>query len=216
MYCLFFNNRRIAVCSNNDNSPKEPTAVQYIPENNQGIEELPFIFVNLSNVNWLSIITSDEDATFDQLCKKLTRINAGGGVVTNDNGEILLIYRNGHWDLPKGKQEKGESIESTAVREVEEECGISNLQLKDIICKTYHTYVNKEGELTVKSTYWYQMEYHGKDQTTRPQTEENIEQAIWVKPSELSDYLSNTYLSILEVFSVAQIFLSPTNSVRYK
>ena len=207
MYSLFFNNRRIAVCSNSDKYQKEPSAVHYIPGTDQGIEELPYIFEKLSNVNWLSVVTSDEEATFNQLCKKLTRINAGGGVVTNDDGEVLLIYRNNHWDLPKGKQEKGENIEDTAVREVEEECGISNVQLGNIICKTYHTYINKEGELTVKSTYWYQMEYHGVDKTTRPQTEENIEQAIWVKPSSLPEYLSNTYLSILDVFSVAQIFL---------
>lgn len=205
MYSLFFNNRRIAVCSNSDKFQKEPSTVHYIPGNDQGIEELPFIFEKLSNINWLSVVTSDEEATFNQLCKKLTRINAGGGVVINDEGEVLLIYRNNHWDLPKGKQENGEDIKNTAVREVEEECGISNLQLKDIICKTYHTYVNKEGKLTVKSTYWYQMEYRGTDKTTKPQTEENIEQAIWVKPSELSDYLNNTYLSILDVFSVAQI-----------
>jgi len=207
MYSLFFNNRRIAVCSNNENFQKEPSAVHYIPGNNQGIEDLPYIFENLSNVNWLSVVTSDEESTFNQLCKKLTKINAGGGVVTNDDGEVLLIYRNNHWDLPKGKQEKGEEIESTALREVEEECGICNLELREIICKTYHTYNNKEGELTVKSTYWYRMEYHGSDKTTRPQTEENIEQAIWVKPSALPEYLSNTYLSILDVFSVAQIFL---------
>ncbi|MCK9627043.1 MAG: NUDIX domain-containing protein [Bacteroidales bacterium] len=207
MYSLFFNNRRIAVCTSSDKFKKEPTAVHYIPGNNQGIEELPYIFAELSNINSLSIITSDEEATFNQLCKKLTRINAGGGIVTNNEGEILLIYRNNHWDLPKGKQENGEEIETTAVREVEEECGISNILLKEIICKTYHTYVNKVGELTVKTSYWYQMEYHGKDKTTKPQIEENIEQAIWVKPSELSDYLSNTYLSILDVFSVAQIFL---------
>ena len=207
MYSLFFNNRRIAVCSNNENFQKEPSAVHYIPGNNQGIEDLPYIFENLSNVNWLSVVTSDEESTFNQLCKKLTKINAGGGVVTNDDEEVLLIYRNNHWDLPKGKQEKGENIENTAVREVEEECGISNIQLKDLICKTYHTYINKAGDLTVKSTYWYQMEYHGVDKTTRPQTEENIEQAIWVKPSSLPEYLSNTYLSILDVFSVAQIFL---------
>ncbi len=206
MYSLFFNNRRIAVCTSSDKLKKEPTAVHYIPGNNQGIEELPYIFADLSNINSLSIITSDEEATFNQLCKKLTRINAGGGIVTNQEGEILLIYRNNHWDLPKGKQENGEEIETTAVREVEEECGISDIRLKEIICKTYHTYINKQGELTVKSTYWYQMEYHGSDKTTKPQTEENIEQAIWVKPSELSDYLTNTYLSILDVFSVAQIF----------
>jgi len=204
MYSIFFDNRRIAVCSQHEIQKNDFSTVHYIPGNDQGLEELPYLFLNLSNINWLFVSTSNQEATFNQLCKKLTKINAGGGLVTNDEGEVLLIYRNKLWDLPKGKQEKGEEIETTAIREVEEECGIANLKIKEIICKTYHTYINKQGELTVKSTYWYRMEYHGQDKSTFPQLDECIEKAIWVKPSDLPQYLCNTYKSILEVFATAK------------
>jgi 8-oxo-dGTP pyrophosphatase MutT (NUDIX family) len=213
MYSLFFNNRRIIIYSNNE--PKErdqqtikhliedPSTVHFFPGNDQKIEELPFIFNNLTNIKQLMISSKDQEDTFNKLCKNLTKITAGGGLVTNNKGELLLILRNELWDLPKGKQEEGENIETTALREVEEECGIKNLQIKEKICEIYHTYLNSENNLTVKCTHWFHMEYQGKETQTIPQREENIEQIVWIKPSELPKYLNNTYESIKELFANA-------------
>jgi 8-oxo-dGTP pyrophosphatase MutT (NUDIX family) len=103
------------------------------------------------------------------------------------------------WDLPKGKQEPNEDIRQAALREVEEECGVHDLEIKEHICDTYHTYPF-EGKLMLKCTHWYKMEYLGNGYETAPQKEESIERAIWVKLCDLPRYLEQTYPSILEVF----------------
>ncbi len=144
------------------------------------------------------VLTIPDSSTFEKTCNEYTQINAGGGLVENENGEYLMIFRNGFWDLPKGKQEEGEDISLTALREVEEECGIGNLQLGELICITHHTY-QMNGLNMLKHTYWYKMHYCGKH-TLKPQTEENIQEAKWVKKEDVPQYLENTYPSIKEVF----------------
>ena len=87
---------------------------------------------------------------------KLMLIKAAGGLVKNVNGDFLFIYRNKKWDLPKGKVEKGEKLKITAVREVEEECGVKILNRSGLICKTYHVY-EMGANLVLKRTNWYKM-----------------------------------------------------------
>ena len=126
-------------------------------------------------------------------------IEAAGGLVFNDQQEILAIYRRGSWDLPKGKIDKGESIEQAAVREVEEETGIQNIQLGDHLIDTYHTYRLKNGKRVLKKTYWYIM--HTSDTKLTPQAEEDIEKAIWIKPDVFlnKDYsMYNTIRNVVE------------------
>ena len=72
--------------------------------------------------------------------KKFTIVQAAGGMVKNEKNETLLIFRRGKWDLPKGKLDKGESLEECAVREVEEETGLKNVKLVSPLIITYHTY----------------------------------------------------------------------------
>ena len=111
----------------------------------------------------------------------------------------MLILRHGLWDLPKGKQEEGEDIATTAIREVQEECGIENLQQKELICITHHTY-HMNGLHMLKHSYWYKMTCD-KCQNTKPQIEEDIQEVRWVKKEVLAEYLTNTYPSIKEVIS---------------
>ncbi len=108
-------------------------------------------------------------------------IEAGGGVVYNDN-KILSIFRRGNWDLPKGKIEKGESKEEAAIREVQEETGIKTLQIHELISTTYHTYELKEKRI-LKVSYWYKMTTD--QQELIPQTEEDIEMAVWKTKEDL-------------------------------
>jgi 8-oxo-dGTP pyrophosphatase MutT (NUDIX family) len=108
---------------------------------------------------------------------------AAGGVVQNPAGEILSIYRLGCWDLPKGKLEEGESLEESALREVQEETGVQELELGDFIGHTYHTYTNKKGNRLLKDTAWYKMT--SSDQALTPQTEEGIEKVVWMPLPEL-------------------------------
>jgi 8-oxo-dGTP pyrophosphatase MutT (NUDIX family) len=108
-----------------------------------------------------------------------------------------MIRRNGVWDLPKGKVDPGEQPEQTAIREVEEECGIASLQLGGLVAITYHTYEMK-GKAILKRTYWYEMRYGANGEAT-PQLEEGITEVEWVSPSLIEKYLQNTYGSIKEV-----------------
>ena len=129
-------------------------------------------------------------------------IEAAGGVVFNDKNEILMIYRLGYWDLPKGKIDKGESPEKAAVREVNEETGISRIKLGPLLTETYHTYKNGKGKRILKRTYWYRMETQ--DQKLIPQIEENIEIAEWVSLEKFLSKNRLAYRSIMDVLSFIQ------------
>lgn len=139
-----------------------------------------------------------DDAQFPGFCSHFLEIPAGGGLVCNKEGKYLLIYRHQLWDLPKGKQEPGEDIETCALREVEEETGLHDLRLGELLCITHHTY-QVFGEKVLKHTYWYQM-YDDSDEDLLPQTEEDITRAEWVEKERLPEYLEGTYPSIAEVF----------------
>lgn len=125
-------------------------------------------------------------------------IAAAGGVVYNADGNILMIFRRSFWDLPKGKIDKGESEPAAAVREVQEETGIQNIVLGDFITTTYHIYTLKEKRI-LKPTYWYKMTTTDIDLT--PQTEEDIEQAIWWEKDNFFSEKRPIYKNIVEVLS---------------
>ncbi len=128
-------------------------------------------------------------------------INAAGGLVINNLGQILLIHRLGKWDLPKGKQEPNESIQITASREVAEECGLllENICLGEPICQTKHSYI-LDNESILKTTHWYLMTYT-EESNLVPQTEEGIDKVCWVDEKDVDGLLSNSYDTIREVFA---------------
>ncbi len=130
-------------------------------------------------------------------------LEAAGGVVRNPNGDVLFIHRLEKWDLPKGKVEVGETTEIAAVREVEEECGISDLKLFDLITVTYHIYFQET--LKLKATYWYDMLYDG-NQELVPQTEEGIGDVRWIKKENLQEVMKNTYANIKIVLEKKSLF----------
>ena len=108
----------------------------------------------------LYLISDDSSALFEQFCSSLRFIEAGGGWVTDRSNRILMIFRNGKWDLPKGKREVGEAIETCAVREVSEECALAQQDLKcgELLTQTFHCY-QMHGEWIVKRTSWFRMYY---------------------------------------------------------
>ncbi|MDD2419913.1 MAG: NUDIX domain-containing protein [Bacteroidia bacterium] len=201
MYNIFFGSRRVAVCSNPELPASDPDAVLYSPGSFPDLANLPHLFFQTTGINTLYIPTLNEESAFRQLCTSLNKINAGGGLVTNKKGEVLVIFRYGKWDLPKGTQEPAEDIRYSAIREVSEECGLDmgSLEIKEHICDTYHAFA-RDNRHNLKYTKWYRMEFSGDDLNTIPQASENIEQALWVEPAGLDSYLSNTYPSIKEVF----------------
>ena len=129
--------------------------------------------------------------------KHFTLIIAAGGVVFNTNEDILIIFRRGKWDLPKGKIDEGETLEQCAVREVKEETGLTNIELGEKIITTYHTY-SQFGKHILKESHWYKMKCNT-EQKLIPQTEEDITDIKWVKQTDLKKYSSKTYQTILEV-----------------
>jgi 8-oxo-dGTP pyrophosphatase MutT (NUDIX family) len=124
-------------------------------------------------------------------------IQAGGGLVVNEKEEILFMLRRGKWDLPKGKLDPGETLESCAVREVEEETGVGQLELVKFLLITEHQYEEK-GVLILKETHWYLMK-SSSDQQLIPQKEEDILELKWIGASEFRIVKGNTYPAILEV-----------------
>ena len=124
-------------------------------------------------------------------------VQAAGGVVMNNKSQVLFIFRNGFWDLPKGKVEDGEAIEIAAIREVEEECGIKNPIIEKKLLVTYHTY-DTYGENCIKPTHWYLMEYSGAEELL-PQEEEGITNVQWVNQEDIASKMLNTFGSIIDV-----------------
>lgn len=133
----------------------------------------------------------------DFFCKKLglQYIAAGGGLVKNHENKLLVIYRRGKWDLPKGKLDDGEFIEDCALREVSEECGVKHLQIESFFQKTYHIYKLKNNYV-LKETFWYKM-FCGDNSELIPQKNEGIELCKWHSPKKLQRiFMENTYLQL--------------------
>lgn len=130
-------------------------------------------------------------------------IIAGGGLVLNDAGELLLIFRRGKWDLPKGKLDEGETIEACALREVREETGLTDLVLGQPLAVSYHAYFDRFlKEDVIKESHWFLMQASG-EQPLTPQVEEDIQQIEWVKGERLETCLQNSYENVIEVIRKA-------------
>jgi 8-oxo-dGTP pyrophosphatase MutT (NUDIX family) len=142
-----------------------------------------------------------EQALQDQLHAMYSPIMAGGGLVYNEEGALLMIYRRGKWDLPKGKLDEGENIAACALREVSEETGLQQLRLGDKLSDSYHIYM-QDGVQYLKQTVWYTM-YGTSADKLKPQKEENIMEARWVHEKELGLLASRTYEAIREVLKTA-------------
>ncbi|MEZ4853732.1 NUDIX hydrolase [Flavobacterium sp.] len=140
----------------------------------------------------------DEKLIMKTLKAKIPVAKAGGGLVYNQKGEVLFIFRNGKWDLPKGGTEKKETIEETAIREVEEETGVKGLKIVKKLQKTYHVF-KRNGRYKLKQTHWFEMKtnFNGK---LEGQAEEGIEKVVWVKPNKIPELLENSYKNIELLF----------------
>jgi len=141
----------------------------------------------------------DIEALRKAFWKHFNLIVAAGGIVKNDVGEILMIFRRGKWDMPKGKLDKGETIESCAVREVEEETGIQHTKLVSPFLTTYHVY-DEFGKHILKESHWFHMSSPGKQKLV-PQTEEQITAIEWTDEKRREALLKESYPLITDVLS---------------
>ena len=137
-----------------------------------------------------------ENAVASALKENFRMAPAAGGVVVKD-GKYVSILRKGIPDLPKGHIEQGETPEVAALREVEEETGIGNLQIIKALPSTWHCYLEHE-EWKLKRTWWYLMESEEAIQP-KPQTEEGISEIKLIGNEGIEGFLKNTFRSISEI-----------------
>lgn len=130
--------------------------------------------------------------------KKIPLVVAAGGIVTNKEGKVLFIYRNDKWDLPKGKVEKGESLEEAALREVEEETGVQGLKIENFLRTTYHIF-KRNGKYKLKEVHWYSMSTSYKGDLVGNKSE-GIEKVKWKGPKKIKKALLNSYINIKILF----------------
>ena len=145
-------------------------------------------------INSIGVFSNEFELIINIFKKKFPEIIAAGGKVINNKSEILFIYRNKKWDLPKGKAEKNEIISETALREVEEETGVKNLSIIKPLDKTYHIF-KRGGKKYLKTTYWFEMksDFNGK---FKPQNKEGITRVEWIGIENLSSILPKSYANI--------------------
>ena len=190
MYKVFINEKKIVLSQEPQDSPKTL--------NYDGTHSFEFAIDLLTNTQsqGLNIYHQDLDKLWSDFKGFFRNIEAAGGIVLNPEHKILFIHRLGKWDLPKGKIELGESRELAAVREVEEECGIFDLERKDFINSTYHIYTERDGKKVLKTTYWFEMFYGGTG-TPKPQIEEGISEVGWKDEEEITnEILPSTFHNI--------------------
>jgi ADP-ribose pyrophosphatase YjhB (NUDIX family) len=203
MHKIYFEKRCLIICRPDDPALNDPNAIIFRPGCRLDIHSLVGMLETYGSLDHIYIPAEDTECMYRRICSEFKEVNAGGGLVSNRRGDFLLISRNGLWDLPKGHQDPGEDISVTALREVEEETGIDDLQLRELICITDHCY-RRDGIWHLKHTWWYDM-LHTDPADLTPQREEDISKAAWVAKSSLPGFLVNTYPSIAEVFRVAKI-----------
>lgn len=193
MYEIFFNDKSIILT----NVAENINNVKYFDLKDVSID---FIISELSKkeVEKIYLYHPKEEKLLKKFKQKLPVIKAGGGVVTNAKGKFLMMKRNGKWDIPKGKKEKGENIAVCALREVEEETGVKKLFLERFRTKTYHIF-KQDGQYFLKETYWYDMttKYKG---TLIAQKEEGIEKVGWKTEAEVKQLLKKSYKNIQKIF----------------
>ncbi len=193
MYKVFINDSSISF----NNSPKSSSSDCLEFKANFSFVKLLSELENAKQERHVCVYHQNLEFLWTEFKNCFKIIEAAGGIVKNEKEQLLLIYRLGLWDLPKGKIEEGEEKNEAAIREVEEECGIEDLKILRDLPNTLHVYSLK-GVRILKFTYWYEMETSFKGKLI-PQLEEDILEAKWVEKQELENYIPNTYASIAEL-----------------
>ena len=141
------------------------------------------------------ILEIQDESQWAATLNKYPLIRAAGGVVRNPCGELLMIFKRGKWDLPKGTFESGETLEQCALREVQEECGVTGLAITALLGSACHIYQETDGIEYLKHTLWYAMTCDN-CRTPHPQEQEGITQAVWAAPAQVQENLKNAYGTI--------------------
>ncbi len=201
MYKVFINDIRLIILNKSESDymllwPKARVI--------DGVEITPSELIELTRSTdnpHMVVLTANSEKFFENFKSNFKVIEAAGGIVNLNNrkGPFLMIFRNGKWDLPKGKIELGENKETAAVREVIEECGISKLKIRNEYEITYHTYSHNNNDY-LKITYWYRM-ISTDDSEPVPQNNEGIKEVRWSDSDEVAFLLKDSYPSIQDLMA---------------
>lgn len=204
MYKVFFNDREILISQKLDITINKSVKTEADLRTVDDVKSRFLQFVN-GNENTVQLLHNQpEEFWKNKFVPAFRFVAAAGGVVVRKN-KILVIFRTGKWDLPKGKIDKGESAEVAAIREVQEECGITGHVIVKKLPSTYHiyqsTYEKSKSEWILKETFWFEMEYSGVE-NGKPQTEENISEIKWFSCDELGVVFDNTFNNLKQLFEL--------------
>ena len=200
---LYHNSRKIILW---ESTPEFENLVEnleidepFIHKCNDRMTNILNTFFNKESITEISFEHPDLNKLFNDIKSYFDKyIEAAGGLVRNSKNELLVIHRFGIPDLPKGKIEEKETPETAAIREVEEECGIKDVEIIDRIEPSYHMYIQKNKKI-LKKTHWFHMNYVG-NETLKPQTEEGITKIEWCNESTVEKYQQATYNSLKKHF----------------
>lgn len=115
---------------------------------------------------------------------------SAGGVVVHD-GKLLFITsaRRNSVDLPKGTVEANESLDATAIREVEEETGYRTRIIGDLGSITYD-FNSKDGKRYRKTVSYFLMELADENEPVKNLQEGEDFENEWLDPSEAAKRLT--------------------------
>lgn len=190
MYKVFVNEKKLLISKNPENLEKVLNYESFTTL------EIALDLLQNTSTSELNVYGEKIDEIWKEFKKLFRIIEAAGGIVNKPNGDTLFIRRLGKWDLPKGKMEKGESREESAIREIEEETNLQNVELRDFINTTYHIYIERNGDRVLKHTHWFEMFFDGED-TSKPQLEEGITEVAWKNTTQIeNEVFPNTFQNI--------------------
>lgn len=202
---IFFDNRLILLAHQCPKSNEKDVLAWHFKKGRNIAE--PFIrFAENEDYDRLVIWTGSEFKDLKEEFFALFKIvEAAGGIVKNEKGDLLCIFRNGKWDLPKGKINiKKETRKQGAIREVQEETGLKEIAVRSRLETTYHIFERK-GRLFIKPTYWFEM-YADSTAKLKPQTKEGISIVTWIDEEEFKEVEKNTYPSLKGLFNFNQLY----------
>lgn len=193
-YKVFFNDSSFLLTDNVSELKNHPDTFLYTTL--EGTQNYVSGLLKRDNIFHAKIYHSDIASLFQAFASLFSVVEAAGGTI-REKDRILLIQRWGIPDLPKGHKEAGESIEECALREVEEECGIGDLQITGPLPDTWHIYF-RDKKWYLKHTFWFRMRCRYVS-CFIPQTEEGIENVFWLPLRKLPEILDKTYPSLRTV-----------------
>ena len=196
MYTIFIKNKPFVLIKNQEDINPEAGNFFLRHDSEETLLHTVDAFEKNEVIQKLYVLDPNLDLLWNTFMSTHKTIEAAGGLVKNSKGEMLFIFRNGKWDLPKGKIEKGETPKEAAAREVMEECGLKDVTIVKELQTTYHTYKSDNGRV-LKKNYWFEMRSDSAEPV--PQTSEGITAVKWIAKADLNEVLQNTYKSIQQV-----------------